>query len=262
MPQPLSRVHSSPSISVSAASLSNSPFCSHVSYVIASWAHIDGDLGSLLAQMLKADIETGTAMYLALTGGEARRSALLAAADAALPEWKRLLLLATLKATKPSRDQRNDFAHHAWGTAKELPGSLLLMHPRVVVERNISYRQASIENGQRIIAPKDFDADRIMVYRKKDFENAREKASRSQLLFNLLYMVIQSLTIEQARRQLLNEPEIQPALQPLIRESDPLTQEILRPPIDGEPPPRGLYPNWDENYYARLDRGEIEPLNK
>ena len=209
--------------------------------VIACWAHIEGDLGSLLARMLKADIATGVAMYQALVGGDARRSALAAAAAQALPEWQQILLQAVQKVTKASRDQRNEFAHGAWGLSKELPDAVLLMPTKIVVNRNVSMRQKHVENGATVLKPAQLDHSQVMVYRQKDFEEASTRALHAELLHALLYMVIGE-TVEQARRQLLHAHGVQQALQPLIRKSSPLTREILRPPADGERPPKGLYP--------------------
>ncbi len=256
MPQPLSRVHSSPNVEIYPSAIANSRFASHAIRVIACWAHIEGDLGSLLAQMLQADIATGVAMYQALISSDAKRSALAAAASQALPDWQCLLLRAVQKATKSSREQRNDFAHRVWGVAKEVPDAVLLMPTKIVVDRNVTLRQRHSVDGANVIRPAQLDHSQVMVYKKPDFDEASDRALHAQLLHELLYMVI-GRTVEQARRQLLNDPQIQRVLQPLIRESSPLTREILRPPAEGEPPPRGLYPNWDENYYARLDRGEI-----
>ncbi|MBD3732960.1 MAG: hypothetical protein IE934_09620 [Sphingopyxis sp.] len=261
MPQPLDRVHPAPTISVTPSALSNSAYAGHVAFVIATWAHIDGDVGSLLARMLKADIATGTAMYLALIGGEARKAALAAAAKEALPPWQQHLLSAVIKATKPSRDQRNSFAHHAWGTADELPGTLLLMHPRVVVESNVSRRQAHIIENTRIIRPIDLDRSRIMVFREKDFADAQRMALQATRLWNLLYMVIGD-TVEVARRLLLSDGAVRSALKPLLRDVDDLTREILRRPNEDEPPPRGLYPIWDAEYWDKVDCGETDAANK
>ena len=61
--------------------LRHSPFASDVAYVIALWAHIDGDIASILSRMLKSDIAVGTAMYLSLVGAGAQRGALDAAAQ-------------------------------------------------------------------------------------------------------------------------------------------------------------------------------------
>lgn len=245
MPQPLSRTTKKGELYFSAGALRQSKFAADVAHVIALWAHIDGDIATLLSRMLKTDIATATAMYLALNSGEAKRSVLIAAAKEALPEWQFLLLQAIMKATKPAREQRNLFAHHVWGICTELESAILLTHPKTIVEKNVSHRQPvkDLGDGRRLIAPKSLDKSAIMVYRQRDFEHAVSQSQTASGLFSLLYGVIGFDPTEQARRQLLNDPIVQQALQPLIRESSSEVQEILCVPKDGEPPPKGLYPD-------------------
>lgn len=191
MPQPLSRVHSNPSVTVSSGAIANSPDCARlVMRVIADWAHIDGDISTILTTLLGADVAVGAAMYQALTGGDARRAALLGAAQKALPPWKYILLQAVLKATKPSRDERNDFAHHVWGNVKEIPDALLLMHPHVVLEMNVSHREVRYEGNQGVITPKGLDTSKIMVYYHADFATAVVRSSNATMMFVHLYWAL------------------------------------------------------------------------
>ena len=186
MPQPLSRVHPSPNVEVYPSAIANSRFASSAMRVIACWSHIEGDLGSLLARMLKSDIATGVAMYQALTSSDAKRAALAAAAAQALPEWQQILLQAVQKATRSSRDQRNDFAHGAWGIAAEIPDSVLLMPSKIVVERNVSMRQSHNVDGASVIIPTGLDHSQVMVYKERDFDEASNRALHAQKLHALL----------------------------------------------------------------------------
>jgi hypothetical protein len=223
--------------------------------VIAIWAEIESDLAVLLARMLKADIEIGVAMYQALTGGVGRKAAFLAAAETALKEWQVLLLRAVINASNGSRNTRNDFAHHLWATAKELPDALLLMPPSVAIDRHVKQivGAPNPHTEGRIITPQNFDYSKIFVYRKPDLDSALSAALDASVQHAYLYMIIGKPVIEQARRLLLREPRVQQALQPLIRESSPEVREILRPPADDEPPPAGLYsdPSSDEDLIAQ-----------
>lgn len=209
-------------------------------HVIANWAHIDGDLSVILTTMLGADVHIGAAMYQALSSAEAKRAALLAAAKEALPDWKYIILQAALKATKPSRDQRNDFAHHVWGTAPELPDAILLMHPNVVLQVNVSCRQIQNQSGNRVITPQNLNYSKIMVYKEADFAKAVRESNKVYLIYGYLWQTIYGAP-EIGRRWPLSEPLIQPIVANLSRESDQLTQDILRPPIGDEPPPKGTH---------------------
>lgn len=248
MPQPLSRVRPKADIHVSANAISSVPLCaSHVVRVIATWAEIDSDLAIILSKLLKADVEIGTAMYQALSGGEARKAAFMAAAKVSLAEWQFILVKAVFDATRASRNQRNDFAHHIWGQTPSIPDALLLMPPEVVLDRHLSFMRAKPDpkTSALVLTPKSFDYDKIMVWRGTDFVNAVELALTAAVQFAYLYGAIGHPLIEQSRRLLLMEPRVQQALQPLIRDSSLEVQELLRPPVDGEPPPAGPMEVWD-----------------
>jgi hypothetical protein len=224
MPHPLSRVKPNAEIEVGVNALAQRPqFVPQIMRVIAYWAHIDGDMATIFSNFLRTDIEVGTAVYQAFNGAEARRVAMFAAAEKALPEWQQIALRAVWNATKASRDQRDKFAHHVWATSEELPDALLLMHSSVVVARNVSHRQRSehLPNGRGVIAPKDLDRSKVFVYRQKDFDRAAEEAGAASFLVMLLYTAIGQNWHEVGRRQLWNEPRFQRAVQPLILEKSP-----------------------------------------
>ena len=228
------------SIAVGPAYIKEAPdFAKAAAGVIAFWAHNDGNLAAILSFMLKTDIRTAVAMYQAIISADGKRAALLAAADNAREEWEATLLRAVLKANGPSRNQRNEFAHGIWGYSAEIPDAILLMDARVVMDKNVSHRQAEeMENGQRIISPKGFDASKIMVYRKVDFDKALIDAEASHLrLVN--YYFLAGYRDERARKALLNDPLVQLAARKLCLEKSPEVQAQLRPVVDGEEPPKG-----------------------
>lgn len=263
MPQPLSRVKKKAEVEVNQGGLMAHPnFALMVMRVIATWSFIDSTLAGLLVGIMKADIAAGAAMYQALTGSEARRTVLLAAVDSNQPEWQQLLLRAVLKAIKPSRDQRNDFAHSVWASSKQLPDALLLIPPdanaELIVRRrkieDIYMSDAHVPDEDR---NPDFDRDKIQVWREKDFSQAVASASEAAHLTDSLSYAIGEHRHEIRRRMLLNEPLVQQALRQLILGSSPEVQAQLRPPGD-DPPPRGIHPMWDE-YWDRIERGKIHP---
>ena len=245
MPQPLSRVNPNAQITVSTGSISNAPkLATHAMRVIACWSAIESNIALLLSRLLNADTHTGMAMYMALTGGEAKKSALLAAARKAAPEWQYILLQAVIKATKSSRDSRNDFAHGIWGSSKDLPDCLLLMKPGVVVDHAMMDEKTSLVviNKHKL---RKYDRSRIFVYNESDFKNSCNEASDAEIAYGLLFMTMGE-TNEQARRQLLHLPRVAQAIQRLSQESSPEVQEQLRPPLDGEAPAKGIHPDtWD-----------------
>lgn len=214
--------------------------------VIAQLAHLDGDWGTIFSQLLRTDIAVGTAVYQAFNGLEARRIALFAAAEKALPEWQMIALRAAWNQTSAARSQRDKFAHHIWGTAKEIPDALLLLNPNVVVERNVSFRQRAehLPDGRGVIAPQDFDRSKIYVYRKVDFDRAAREADAAAWIVTLLYGAVGQQWNEVSRRQLWNEPRFQQAVQPLIPEKSPEVQAQMSPP-GNDPPVKGISEAWD-----------------
>jgi hypothetical protein len=242
MPHPLSRVRPSAEIEVSSGAIPNRPdLAVSVMRVIAIWAEIESDAAVILSRMLKADISIGIAMYQSLTGGVSRKAAFMAAAQAALAEWQLILLRAVLNASNGSRNTRNDFAHNIWATTKDLPDALLLMPPSVRLGRHLKFREGT-PDPRPDGAADHYDFSKIYVYRKPDLDRAVEAALDAAVHHAYLYAITGPQVVEQARRLLLREPRIQQALEPLIRESSPEVREILRPPADDEPPPKGLYP--------------------
>lgn len=172
--------------------LRRSPFASDVAYVIALWAHIDGDIASILSRMLRSDIAVGTAMYLSLVGAGSQRGALDAAAQEALPEWQQLLFKAIGSVTEESRKTRNHFTHRIWGHCSELTEAILLTHPKTIVKYNISHRQRveELPDGRGVIRPMPIDEQEILVYRRPDFDAAIEEAERAQTLYRLFYAIV------------------------------------------------------------------------
>jgi hypothetical protein len=244
MPQPLSRVKPDAEIAVGPQALTIFPqFNAQIVRVIAQWAHIDGDLANIFANLMRSDVEIGTAIYQAFHSLQTRQVALFKAAEF-LPEWQRMILRAIWRGTEPSRNQRDRFAHHVWGHSRDIPDALLLMDSRVVVDRNVSWRQrTAIPNdpGRFLVAPKDFDRDKVFVYRKPDFDRAVKDADAASWLVGLAHFAIGRGANEQGRRQLLNEPLFQQWVEPLTREKSPEVQAQLRPP-GNDPPAPGL---WD-----------------
>lgn len=243
MPHPLSRVKPDAEIVVGPQALLLMPqFVPQIMRVVAQWAHIDGNLATIFSSLLTADVETATAVYQAFNGLEARRIALFKAAEKAVPEWQQIVLRTVWTATKASRDQRDRFVHHVWGSSRDVPDALLLMDSSVVVDRNVSHRQRTPTEGNRfLLTPADFDRSQVFVYRKPDFDRAVREADAASWLVILMLGAVGMSASEVGRRQLLNEPQFQQAVAPLIREKSPEVQAQLHPPGDGPSAP-GL---WD-----------------
>lgn len=229
---------------------------------IETWSHIDGDLTYLFSSFLRTDIQTATAVYEKITGAQQRKRALIAAADAALPDWQRLVLRAVLKVIEPSRSVRNNFAHGITGCSPDIPGAVLIAEPSALTAANVSRRQPtkSLPNGGRIFRPSEPDPNRITVWSAECIQFEQQRAQESAAFVVGLAMTIGYRRNEVARRQLLSEPAIQDALTGAIAKSDDFLKAQLLPPGDGPPAP-GVWEAWDAKLGRDLsyweDRDEI-----
>ncbi|MBA3527122.1 MAG: hypothetical protein H0T82_09415 [Sphingomonas sp.] len=192
--------------------------------VIAVWAHIDGNFALILTNCLRTDIATGSAMYQSLTGGDAKRAALAAAANQALSPDDFSLFQAVQKAVKASRDRRNDFAHNIWAFSSDIGNALLLMEAAVVIDHNVTWRQyiedhkkpIEVTNGTvRHVLPIppifDLDFSKIQVFKKPDLERDLKAAEEADRLVTLLWMLTRERGgNDAARTSLLASPQVAP----------------------------------------------------
>lgn len=243
MPQPLSRVKSKANISIGARELGNHhpENLQSALRVIAHWSEIDSDVAILVSQFLKSDVETGMAMYQALSGGAAKRAVALAASKSALPEWQFLLFQAIGKATQKSREQRNIFAHGVWAYSEDIPQASLLVPLSAIIDRTVRHKTQykSSGEGAQVITFTDYDRSKIMVYRQSDFHAAVSEADNAAFSYFSFWHLLRHRD-ELARRWLLNAPGIAQALRPLLIGSSQATQLLLRSPEPDEAPPEGL----------------------
>lgn len=229
MPRPLSEVSPDGKLTFDASVLRTSPFAADVAYVIALWAHTDGNIACILSRMLKTDVTVGTAMYMSLTNSGGQRAVFEAAAKEALPQWQYLLLRAINSVTQPLREQRNHFAHRVWGTCSELPEAILLTHPKTIVNYNVSYRQRDISSSDcsGILRPKPIEDSAIIVYTKDDFLEAIRQAERACKLYQLFYSTISHPEFQEPRMQILADQEIKFKASQMAKEYDDLTKAFL-----------------------------------
>lgn len=218
-PQPLSRVKATASynfkIPISAANV-------ELGTIVLSTnntnAVIDYMWSLIVVDLMHADPKSGSAMYQALSGAEARRAALIAVAIARLSPDDAELFQAVMKAVAAQRRRRNEFAHHLWGISPEIPDALLLADPAIFTEQQVGALVANQQMQQtgRVVAPANVDRSRIQVYRRKDLLEAHEEALTAYAtvsdLGNGLHWGEGALIVEPERTQLLAQPLVGRAL--------------------------------------------------
>jgi len=192
---------------------------------IGMWSETEASLGDLLSVILR--LERGSAfaavqMYLRLNSADARRSVLDAAAKAMLKAEDYELFVLTMKAIKPIRDRRNDFAHGVWGFAAELDDALLWAS----ADDHILYD--AILSGAHPLHPSSPAAGTIlgaavdatdelyratMVYRVPDLDGDLRRAEDASAAVNCLKYALHPYEKkpDAMRRELLASPLLQKA---------------------------------------------------
>jgi hypothetical protein len=228
-PQPLSRVKPNAEIKWGPKVLQQYPdLCCIVMEAISLGSQIEYNWSVILVDLLRAEPRAGMAMYEALSGGEARRAALRAAARTVLPEDDYLLLQAVEIAIAPARKSRNDLAHHIWGTSDAVPNALLLIDPAGLRKFEVGVATTNLEMsaGRRAKIFPEFDRASVQVWKKRDLEQMRKSTIDALSILgtlsgalNLSYPVPE--IDAQTRQQLLKEPQVAQALQRLNKRKTP-----------------------------------------
>lgn len=188
----------------------------HTSKADAHWAHI-------MADLFRSQGASALAAYHALTGGEARRAALLGAAEQTCSAQDYKLVAAVYQATKTARKIRNDFAHHMWGQIEGENDALLLMDPKDLAQERLelfgkSKRKSRVLHAA-IMMHDLLDRRKIWVYRLKDLKEAEEAAfDASCAVYDLMGLLLNP-SHPSIRPRLSSRPLVKLALQRMTRET-------------------------------------------
>jgi len=197
MPQPLSRVSPNAGVVIGNAGHRalerNPPLAAVALEAIASWSNVEAFLLRLFIQLLGGNDSLAASVYLSLEGQSAKASAIKAAAANALAArvQERQVLEAVLSIAKTNEKDRNKLAHWVWGDSPTLPDALLLLDPRVSVEK--------------------LDRSQIYVYREQDFRSIIQANDRLCGFGLQLKFVLSGHVANRDGRlisELIREPEI------------------------------------------------------
>lgn len=189
-----------------------------VMQVVSIWSHIDHLYAIMITNFLGSDFETVMEMLKALSSSDGRRAAIKAAARNVLPPKDFTLYEVIEKAIKPSRDRRNEYAHHLWGFADQFPDALLLIDPRHLAEHHAKTETISLMVRYQVeIDPADhpqLDLSKVFVYREKDIKEDLALAKQAYgFVFELRFALSNHPGSAEARSRLLSQPQVQQALQ-------------------------------------------------
>lgn len=211
MPQPISRFPKiKGSIWGGAVTMKERPLlATQVAIVISTWAETELRLANLLSAMLRSEKPIGMSMYLNLTGADARRALLDGAARKALSEDDYKLFLKMMKAIRPVRERRNEFAHGVWGFTFDMPNALLWVRPDHHIARDIAMHEAresgDYETLKRLATSLNPE---IMVYRQADLV---ADVDRGRFANNCVWQFSDAVTkpqpeSDEMRKKLLSSP--------------------------------------------------------
>ena len=232
-PQPLSKLKNQITgiVYIQSDSLAKRPKqAALVAQIIGLWSHIDHTLAMMTTNFLQADFEAVINMLQALRSSDGRRAAITAAAKSTLSPDDFVIYEIVMKIIKPSRDRRNEFAHHLWGHADGLDDALLLINPKYLAEHHAKSEAVSLQRIKQIFQydpaaqpPEQpmLDWSQFFVFRGKDIKkDLVEAQSAYQMVFTLRFVLSNHPASAAMRSELLNLPQVQQALQDRSSESD------------------------------------------
>src|SRR5690349_17533807 len=189
----------------------------YVMEVIERWSISETNLFNIAADVLHVEPVIATVMLQAVDNQAAQRAAVLAAAKAMLAPNDWLLFEAAFYTTNQSRSVRNQFVHHIWGTADELPQALLLIDPRFASldrAKRIKRVDARVRRGinPALAGERNFDFSGVMVWREADFATESRNACRAQIIIAELSHLVSALkhghSTDSIRKRLENDEQV------------------------------------------------------
>lgn len=193
-PQPLLRVRPNAKVSATPDALSLRPkLAPLISEVIARWADIEANVGSILAFLLHAEAGPTISMLQAVRSASAQFDMIEAAGRAKLMDPQLEMFEAVLKIARSSASKRNHVAHHIWAYSSDLPESLLLIEPAAYLDIFVAVSESLRDFNSLDADHPRFEPDktRIKVYRDTDFQGIISElkivAKCTTLLINYLH---------------------------------------------------------------------------
>ena len=190
------------------------------------WGHIFGNL-------LHAAPLPSHAIYQRLDSASAKKAILMAAAEAQLSDMDYRWLQALQRAIAPAYKVRHQIAHHLWGDSPQIPDSLLLADPIIMLEPVKWGHQSVILASQgkpfNEVANKAMELDRskIVVWSKDALLTAVENMTAAVTCIRLMSEIClpgyPESAREQARGMLLKWPRFAESLENIQSKIPPVS---------------------------------------
>jgi hypothetical protein len=205
-----------------------------IAEIIARWADIEANIGTILSYILQAEAAPTAAMLYAVRSSSAQLDMILAAGWAKLFDPQLEIFEAVIQAARSVGKKRNIIAHHVWGYTVELPEALLLIEPEAYSDVFVELQNAfkSPDAGWTILQA---DNERTLVYRENDFHEIitelKTVARCTSFLIN--YLQPKHIARDRMYSMLCSEPLIDAALISIRKSRQPR-------PAPGQPSPQTL----------------------
>jgi hypothetical protein len=229
-PQPLSRVKPRTKVLASPDAIILRPqLAPLIAEIIARWADIEANVGSILAYLLRAEAGPTVAMLGAIRSASAQMDMIAAAGARKLVDPELEVFEAVLKMARSAAYKRNRIAHHIWAHSEELPDALLLIEPAAYLDIFVAVSESMDEPSAEPNDPRfEPDESMITVYREGDFFRiiAELKIVAKCTTFLINYLVHQDEAKDRIYGWLFAEPLFETALKAIRKARPPIPEPL------------------------------------
>jgi hypothetical protein len=161
-----------------------------VARAIAGWSEIEGQMGTLIVNMLGANAAPTLAMFSALNSASTQIEALKAAATSVLDPDRKQVFDAAFSLAKTSSRARNHLAHRIWGYSEALPDALLLIESEHRSKHLMKTRTEFQLFKQGLPSGSiDWPRDKILVYTDSDLiQIIADMDALYEIFYNLSFL--------------------------------------------------------------------------
>jgi hypothetical protein len=193
-----------------------------IAQIIARWADIEANIGTILSFVLRAEAAPVAAMLYAVRSSSAQMDMILAAGWAKLFDPELEIFEAVIQTARAAAKKRNAIAHHIWGYTAELPEALLLMEPGAYSDMFVEI-QDIFKSPSAGWTPLEADRERTWVYRENDFQEiiAELKTVARCTTFLINYLEPKHAARDQMYSMLCSEQPIDAALKSIRKSRQP-----------------------------------------
>jgi hypothetical protein len=191
--------------------------------IIARWADIEANTGTILSYILRAEAAPSAAMLYAVRSSSAQMDMILAAGWAKLFDPELEIFEAVIQIARAAARKRNAIAHHVWGYTPRLPEALLLLEPGAYSDMFVELQRAFAPAPTDDPISAQPDKDRTFVYREHDFYEiiAELKAVARCTTFLITYLEPGHVARDRMYSTLCSEPLIDAALSSIRKSRRP-----------------------------------------